>query len=174
MKTDELSQKAEKAANGDTRAFSELYSLYATELYRFAMYYLHNPHDAQDAVQDAVLSAFKNIKSLKNHDKFKAWLFRILANVCKQYLLSESRHNISEIPVDELFDLADESAVDTGTALAVRQAIASLPERDRTIVLLSVTGGYNSGEIAAMLGLRAGSVRSILSRSFEKLRSELN
>lgn len=173
METDRLILFTEKAICGDASAFSELYALYARELYRFALYYLRNTDDAEDAVQDAVLAAYKSIGSLRDGTKFKAWLFRILANTCKKRLLSHTSLTMSETPVEEFYDLAGDESVEFSTALGVRQALDTLPERDRSIVLLSVIGGYNSSEIGDMLGIRPSSVRSILSRSLQKLRGQL-
>lgn len=163
------------AKRGDTAAFAGLYELYARDLYRFALYYMRNPYNAEDAVQDAVLQAFRSIAALRKDDSFRSWLFKILSNVCKRKLVNEQAH-ISDFSVEETPDLAcDENASEAlSSAIAVRDAIGSLPEEERQIVLLSVTGGYRSGEIAQMLGMNAATVRSKLSRSLAKMRTLLS
>ena len=73
------------AKEGSAEAFGELYELYYKEMYCYACCVTGSESLAQDAVSDAVLSAFKQIKSLKNAKAFKGWLFKILCAACKRY-----------------------------------------------------------------------------------------
>ncbi len=157
-----------KAKKGDTEAFGALYEMYATELYRFAVYYLNSPTAAQDAVQDTVLEAFKGIPKLKSPDKFKAWLFRIHSNVCKQHLRSVYISS-DTVSLENYLSPADD-APPLSLALEVNGALNALDKDDREIVLLSVVCGCTGKEIAEMLDCPQGTVRSKLSRSLEKLR----
>ena len=68
----------ERSKTGDSNAFSELYSLYANEMYRFSLYMMGNSADAEDAMQEAIFSAWRNIHTLKENTSFKVWIFRIL------------------------------------------------------------------------------------------------
>ena len=161
-----------EAKKGDADAFGRLYASLSHELYRFALYYLHREADAEDAVQDAALSAYKNIRYLKKPESFRSWFFKILSNECKKYLLKRS--NRQEDLTDEFPTLADvSSGQDHALRFELAELMNALPDDDRQIVLLSVLEGYSSKEIAQITGIKANTVRSRLSRSLHKLRAEL-
>ena len=163
------------AKNGDTQAFATLYGQYAQPLYRFALWYLHNTHDAEDAVQDAVVQAFRNVSSLRKEDSFKSWLFKILANVCKRRLI-ENKNTYTDEAVQDNPDLCKQESpsLDMADRLTLQEAVATLPPEDRQILLLSVVAGYKSDEIAKMLNMKAATVRSVKSRSLARLRTMLS
>ena len=72
-------QQIKQAKSGDTDAFANLYRIYYTDLYRFALYTLKNPADAEDAVSETVIDAFASIRKLRLEASFKAWIFKILS-----------------------------------------------------------------------------------------------
>lgn len=69
-----------RAKRGDVKAFSRLYAQIYKELYRFALYMTKHPQDAEDAVSEAVISAFENMCSLRKEESFRSWMFTILHN----------------------------------------------------------------------------------------------
>ena len=73
-----------RARRQDASAFARLYEEIYKDLYKFALYTLKNPHDAEDVVSAAVMEAFENIGKLRKEDAFSAWMYRIVANMCKQ------------------------------------------------------------------------------------------
>ena len=76
------SRPIRRAKRGDTKAFSVLYSRNYTDMYRFALYMLGSPHDAEDAVSDTVISAYEGITRLRKDESFRSWIFTILSNRC--------------------------------------------------------------------------------------------
>jgi len=165
----DIKHLTEQAKAGDADAFGVLYEAHARDMYRYALYALGSETLAQDAVQQAALSAWRSIRALRDPERFRPWLFRILCNACKRQLRGKYA------PVDSLEDrFHDLPAEDAplGLALELRQALAALPGDEREIILLSVLGGYESREIGLALGLPAGTVRSKLSRALAKLRKE--
>ena len=159
--------------NGDTNAFSQLYALYKEDMYRYASYLLNSPYDAEDAVSEAVLTAFRKINSLKKDEAFKSWLFKILSNCCKN-ILRERGKSPDLLPEEDYFFLIkDETHSQTGAALELMEVIKNLPPPDGQIVLLSVIGGFKSHELALAFELSPSTVRSKLKRSLEKLRLAL-
>ncbi len=167
-KTAELAQKAKK---GDTGAFGEIYSLFAPEMYRYALYNLGTREAAQDAVQEAALEAFKSIIKLKNESAAKAWFFSILYNVCKRF--QREKYRADFVPFELCPELSSTDTNDSvSTALDLIRLIDTLGEQEREIVLLSAVCGYSGKEIAAVTGIPHGTVRSKLSRSLAKLREE--
>lgn len=163
-----------EAQTGNSKAFAEIYGFYAEGLYRFALYFTGNSADAEDCVQDAVLSAFKNIASLKKASSFKSWIFKILSNVCREKLKNPA-DRLSSAPIHEIREnaISDNYASDAPLSAEIKEALGMLQPDERQIVLLSVIGRYKSGEIAKLMNMTSGSVRSKLSRSLKKLRDIL-
>ena len=79
-------QLAYEARQGSKEAFAQLYQAVYQDLYRFALYVLKNPEDAQDAVAETVADAYAEIKKLRDSEAFKGWIFKILSNKCKRKL----------------------------------------------------------------------------------------
>lgn len=167
-----------KAQQGDRNAFCGLYDQYKDRLYRYAFYRLRSQSDAEDAVSECVLSAWKQIGNLKEPKAFPAWIFRILAASCNKLIKDQiarrdmvSLDDTTKEPGTDKVALAEAATMDT--RMILQDALDSISEEERNMVLLSVIGGLNSSEIAEITGLTAGSVRSSLSRSFKKMRGYL-
>ena len=161
------------AQNGDADAFCTLYSAYKNRLYSYAFFKLQNREDAEDAVQNCVLSAFEQIGQLKNAEAFSTWIFRILYCACAAATKEQMRRRTEE-NIETVADLV----VQPDTPFVLRQelqsALAQLNEKDRSIVLLSAVGGLKSHEIAQITGLTAGNVRQRLHRSLAKMKKILD
>ena len=172
MKND-LDKLVKEAQTGDSKAFAKVYSFYAEDLYRFALWYTGKSADAEDAVQEAVLIAFKNIAKLRKVSSFRSWMFKILANVCKTKLTNPA-DRLCVVSVDDIkeSDVLPEGNDFTQSA-ELKAALDSLAPEEKQIVLLSVIGRYKSKEIAEIMEMTPGSVRSKLSRSLDKMREIL-
>lgn len=155
-----------KAKHGDVKAFAELYSRVYKDLYKFAIYTVKNPQDAEDVVSEAVIAAYENIKKLKKEESFKNWIVTILANQCKKKL--KAKETTEELPEELSVTHEWEEQHD------VRIAFQELNEEDRLIVACSVLGGYASEEIGKMLDLNPATVRSRKSRAMDKMRQKLS
>lgn len=151
----------------DASTFAQMYEAIYKDLYRFALCMMKNTQDAEDAVSEAVLAAYENIRKLRNADAFKSWIFTILANTCRKKLRESARKG-SQGNEELLLNVPSEQ-VDYGLAVDVRKAFFILSEEEQTIVGLSVFGGYNSREIGGMLGLKPNTVRSKRSRALDKM-----
>lgn len=162
------------AKNGDADAFGELYGLYYKEMYRYACCVTGSTELAQDAVSDAVLSAFRQIGSLKKAEAFKGWLFTILCSACKRYY-TESRHKTALVYLDDESrgETDPVETYDFDISIDLRNALDSLSEDEREIVTLSVIGNYKSHEISKITGYPASTVRSKLKRALKKMRDRL-
>ena len=170
MNTD-LSLLVQRAKQGDSAAFAEVYSYYAEDLFRFALYMLKNREDAEDAVQDAVLTAWKSLKSLRDDSLFKAWLFKILSNRCKSVLSSKNKEP-DALPDDFELPCPDDGFVFEKSELS--EALSTLTPPDGQIVLMSVIGGFSSDELARIFNMPPGTVRSKQKRALEKLKKFLS
>lgn len=152
-----------KARRGDVKAFSELYARIYRELYRFALYTVKHPQDAEDAVSETVIAAYENIQRLKKEESFRSWIFTILANRCRKKLKNVQR--MEELP-ESLAAVEQDHAGNCD----VRAAFMKLDAEDRIIVACSVLEGYASTEIGRMLGMNPATVRSRKARAIDRLR----
>lgn len=155
-----------KAKAGDTKSYSALYAQIYIELYKFALYTLRHPQDAEDAVSEAVTAAYENITKLKSETSFRNWMFTILANQCRKRFIKREKD-------EELTEDIAQPEIDYGQKADVRAALETLSEEERLIVSFSVFGGYKSAEIGGMLGIEAATVRSKKNRALGKMRKIL-
>lgn len=155
-----------KAQRGNVKAFSELYAQIYKDLYRFALFTMKHPQDAEDAVSEAVIAAYENIHKLKKQESFRSWIFTILANQCRR-----KRKNTRQM--EELPEGLAASEQDYAEACDVRAAFMKLDEKDRIIVACSVLEGYASEEIGRMMGMNPATVRSRKARAIDRLRQIL-
>ena len=157
-----------RAKAGDRQAFAQLYLEHKDSLFRYAYFKLGSVQDAQDAVSDCIAEAFAGISLLKSEKAFSAWLFRILYRQCCAVL---SRN--SSVNEESLTDSENLFVTDSHLAPELEEALAILSPEEKDIVLLSVVAGYKTREIAQMLHLNHGTVRSKLSRALTKMRNFL-
>lgn len=160
------------AKNGDREAFAVLYGRYKDRLYRYAYYKLGNKEDAQDAVSECILSAYRQISKVKRAESFTAWIFRILYCCCNEMIKQQINSRQAD-RFDDVENMLTTNMENTIEKTEVQQALAILSNDEREIVLLSVVAGFTSKEIAETCDLTAGSVRSKLSRSLKKMREFL-
>ncbi len=146
--------------------FMELYQTVYRDLYRLAYYYMGNPEDAEDAVQDTALSAYEHFGSLKKEASFRFWIFRILVNCCKKSLKKRGRR---ELPME--VQEADGGCL--MTQAETLEFLKILSEEERLIVVLTVFGGYKGDEIAGLLRRNHSTIRSKYRRALKKLEQEL-
>ena len=164
-----------KAKNGDTCAFGQLYELIYKELCKYAFYCLGNNEDVKDVVSEAVLDAFKSIKSLKNPNAFEAWMFRILSAKCKRKLagyVDKTLEFNDAFNTNEPAHISD-PANTVVEDVALERAFKELNPVDRQIVSMSAIAGFNSKEIGELLGMNKNTVRTRLSRALESMRTYL-
>ena len=141
----------------------ELVTRNEARLYRAALAILGDPHEAEDAVQDAFLRYLE--KAPEDLDSPAAWLMRVLVNGCR------SRLRLAWRRVGPLPDALPVPGPEEREEL---EELFSLPPEDRAAIHLHYYEGYTTDEIARILGQRPGTVRSRLSRAREKLRKLLD
>ena len=134
---------------------------------------MQNQQEAEDAVQDAVLTAYEKFGQLRDKEKFSAWITQILVNCCRKRMRSWFRHeeDIDAVSPSRGSRLSQEP--DFAAASAVRQVFGELKEEERCIVALSVFGGYTSEEIAGILEKNHSTIRSKYRRALQKMRKKL-
>jgi RNA polymerase sigma-70 factor (ECF subfamily) len=166
----------DRARAGDREAFELIVVARGEPLFRTAMAILGNEADARDATQEAFVSCWRSIRTLKNVERFDAWLGRILINECRMTL--RQRRRIRELLVqqtadDEVVASAPADAGLGGGSSDFDAAFGRLSVDQRAILVLHHLHGYGVREIGAWLGIPSGTVKWRLSRARNALRTEL-
>lgn len=133
-------------------------------LYRTAMLLLKNEDDVLDAMQDTVLVCWEQLPTLRQDRYFRTWLTRILLNKCYD-CLRQRAHFSSDADTPEV---GTETDFDTG--IDVGRVMMQLPEGDRVILSLFYYDDYTTQQIAQVLGISEGAVRTRLNRSRERFK----
>ncbi len=137
-------------------------------MYRLSCAYLKGEHDRLDAISEAVLKCWIKLDTLKNQDRFRPFLLRILVRECVNIQRKQSRVIPAQIP--EL----PEQAPDPFEQQALRQAMDRMPEHLRVTLMLHYMEGMDVKEIARVLGTTKGAVCSRLKRGRDQLREMLS
>jgi len=160
------------AGSGD--AFGTLVGRYERAVYHLAYRTLRDGEDAKDAAQEAWVKAYRALASFRPGAKFATWIFTICYRVCCDRLAKRKRFTGDELP-----DVADPAAGPEGLieaaedAAQLRAAVEALPEKYRVVITLFHLQGKQYEEIAAVLGLPLGTVKTHLFRAKELLRAAL-
>jgi len=174
---DPLERRAiERVRNGDRGAYDYLVSKYIKRVVSIAWNIVRNPHDAEDLAQEAFVKAFENIGRFRTGEPFGPWIYRIVTNLALDVLKHRSRFRHEELTSAEPAarrDAADLRATSDEIADRVDRALESLPEMQRVVARLSLVEDFDHSEIAKMMKLSEGTVRSHLSLARKKLREEL-
>jgi RNA polymerase sigma-70 factor (ECF subfamily) len=171
------------ARKGDARAFNQLVLRYQGLAYNVAYRILHDPDAAADATQDAFLSAFRAMGKLRGAS-FKSWLLRIVTNACYDQLRVKQRRptsSLDDLPVEadhtyyleDTSELPDEFVERRELNRAIQAGIDQLPVEQRAVLVLSDVQGLSYQEVAEVLDISLGTVKSRLSRGRAKVRDFL-
>ena len=165
----------ERAVAGDPAAFNELARVSIGRLYGIAQLVLRDPERAADVTQDALVAAWRDLSALRDPDRFEAWLHRVLIRTCRREARNARLRRVTEIhelPVetapaaDELPQLFDRDELERG--------FRRLGIDERAIVVLHHIEGFSLAEIAEILGVPTGTVKSRLHRSLQTMRATLD
>lgn len=175
MKEMRDAELAALAQAGDREAFGELARRYAASARRVARAVLGNLEDADDAAQDGFLSALRHLGRYDPNRPFGPWLLRIVANAATDRLRRRRVRTADAIPPTlAARDPGPDRETDRSALHgALRQGLAALPERQRVAVVLFDVEGYTHAEIAQVLGIPVGTVRSHVFHARRALRTAL-
>ena len=171
-------QLVESYRNGQEEAFSALVKRYERELFHFLYRFLGKRASAEDVFQDAFLQVHLSIDSFDVDRRFKPWLFTIAANKARDFLRRKSQRPLAPLsaPIDAAGDdgprfidllqadlvLPPQQAEDKEVAQRVREVVEQLPDHLREILLLAYFQRFAYSEIADLLGIPLGTVKSRL------------
>ncbi|MEG1686793.1 MAG: RNA polymerase sigma factor [Angelakisella sp.] len=162
------------ARTGDRAAFGRLYESVALDLYRVALYTLGNKEDAEDAVSETFVEAYKGIGNLREVERFQPWIFKILSIRCKRRIGGYVRDK-GNIDIDDYIETGEQGQDGgEGKRAEVTEALSRLHPEERELVVLSVLHGYTMREIAEIKDMPQGTVSSKLHRALKKLKVMLD
>ncbi len=176
----EESHLIDRALEGDRDAFTSLVHLHQDRLFASMLQVTGSPEDAEDVVQEAFISAFMKLDSFQQNSQFFTWLYRIAFNSA----LSKRRRKRAKISLDywrevnglEVVDHSapvDEPLLRRERVTSVRQAMQTLTEEHRSILVLREMNENSYEDIAVILEISIGTVRSRLNRARAQLKLSL-
>ncbi len=164
----------ERASRGDTDAFASLAADSVDGCYALAYRILRDQHRAQDATQQALLGAWRDLPTLRDPARFDAWLRRLVVHACYAEARSERRWvaRVRVIPTE--IQLEPDIARSVATRDELEGAFRKLTPEQRAVVVLHHHQGYRLTEIAEILGIPEGTARSRLHYAVRQLRTALD
>lgn len=163
------------AIAGDPAAFGSIVRIYAGPLLRFVGRFTSDGHAAEDIVQDSLLAAWRRRDQFDPGRPFKAWLYRIALNRCRE-LHRKSSPTILPESIEQISPSNDSpfaAAVAVETVATVLSAVDRLPTAQRAVVLMRVWEGLSYADIAFALGVNDGTARSHMHHALQSLRASL-
>jgi RNA polymerase sigma-70 factor (ECF subfamily) len=160
------------AQAGNAEAFASLVRLHQRRSYAVCRAIVLTHEDAEDAVQDGFLHAYKALGRFLPDQPFGAWLYRIMANASLDLVRRRKVRDADELPDTIALPFRDPGEADE-LRTRLQQALATLGERQRAVIVLHDIEGFTHGEIGAMLGIPEGTARSDLHHARAALRKLL-
>ena len=174
-----------KAAAGSADAFEQLLLKYQTPIYNLCLRMTGKPEDAADMTQEAFLKAWRSLSSFQFESSFSTWLYRLTTNTCLDYLRSQKRRPQCSLTVEDdegeeqVLDVTDEAPTPEEALLSAEErsqlvhALSQLEASQRQIITLRVVNDLSYAEIAEILDVKEGTVKSRLARARDNLRKKL-
>jgi len=163
----------ERAMRGDHEAFGDLVRASTDRLYAVASLILRDGDRGQDAVQEALVAAWRDVRGLRDPDAWDAWLYRLVVRACYRVAKGDRRRQVVELSVAPTG--GSTTGPDHAGALADRdhlsRALATLPIDQRTVLVAHFYLGLPINHTAAVLGIPTGTCKSRLARGLDALRA---
>jgi RNA polymerase sigma-70 factor (ECF subfamily) len=172
-----------RSRTGDMDSFNQLILRWERPIYALAYRVIGQEEDARDVAQETFLRAFRALPGFKGQAKFSSWIYRIALNLCRDWIRRKRRTPVSQMPEDiDLADLASEREPSESVedlvarrelSAMVEEAMAILPEEQRTAVILKEYHGMTFQEIADLQGCPLSTVKTRLYQGLSVLRKHL-
>lgn len=169
-----LDELVDRAQRGEHDAFTRIAELMAPRLYNAARYILRDDHTAEDAVQEALIRAWRDFPRLRDGTRFEAWIFRLLNHACHDELRRSKRQLRGSVRPIEPYELVTD---DHTSAVASRdemgRALDRLSPHHRTVLVLYHYAGLTVEGVGQALDVPTGTVKSRLHHATAALRASL-
>jgi RNA polymerase sigma-70 factor (ECF subfamily) len=164
-----------RAREGDPDAFSQLVSSSIGHLTAVARLILRDEERARDAVQDAFLDAWRDIRGLRDPDRFEAWLYRLIVHACRTHARRERRRSVVEIQLGVTPEVAQDGGRlgDMELHDQLERGLRRLTTDQRAVLVLTYYLDQPLAESARILDIPLGTMKSRLNRATQALRAAL-
>ena len=160
-----------RVREGDIDAFGTLVDRYHDRYARYAVHMLGNREDAEEALQDAFVRAFRSLDQYEERERFGAWLYRILVNQCRN-AIERRRRDAAVLPDVDPESLAlPADGEDDAARERLRELLAGLPAAHREALLLRYTEDMSFDEMAAVTGVGVSALKMRVRRALDRLRA---
>ena len=185
MSEEQVLLLVERARNGEVGAFRELVERYKKKIYYLSLDLTGNHHDAEDLSQEVFIKAYRSLKKFRGDAKFNSWLYRIAVNTC---ISQKRKKSVSSMTLQEDFDSDSDQQHFSGEASFhnpersaeagliqkhINKALQRLTPRERSVFVLRHYNDLPLKEIAQILKISEGTVKSMLFRAIQRLQKEL-
>ncbi len=176
------SQLIKRSIDGDMDAFEELVLLYDKQIYNYCFRMTNNAEDAEDLAQEVFIKVYRSLGSFKSESKFSTWIYRIAHNTCidnhrkkkfRLLSLSPREENDRQMKVPDREPLPEDQMVSREKYDLIKECIAELKPDYKSIIILRDIQNYTYQEIADILNIPLGTVKSNISRARALLRETL-
>lgn len=154
---------------GDPDAFAELVRRHRDRLWAVALRTLGDREEAADAVQDALISAYRAAGSFRGDSAVTTWLHRVVVNACLDRIRRRTSRPTVPLPGEDILDPVPDTAGRVETALDVAAALATLPPEQRAALVLVDMQGWSVEEAARILAVAPGTIKSRCARGRARL-----
>jgi RNA polymerase sigma-70 factor, ECF subfamily len=158
-------------ADGDPAAFEEIVRRHRDRLWAVALRTVREPEEAADALQDALISAYRAAGSFRGDSAVTTWLHRIVVNACLDRMRRRQVRSTVPLPEEGPGEPADvrDRVAERDTAMVIEEALGRLPAEQRAAIVLVDIEGYSVADTAAMLQVAEGTVKSRCARGRARL-----
>ena len=175
----------ERVKRGDLDAFSSLVNKYQNRIYSAVLNYVYNAEDAYDITQDAFVKAYSNLNRFNSTSAFYTWLYRIAINTAIDAIRKRKSRPVESLEDDKFTqtgfepvgtDISDDperSLANSELARHLQEAISSLSHKLRSVIVLHDVEGLSQEEVAQIVGIPVGTVKSRVSRARAEIRRYL-
>lgn len=177
----------DRFCSGDVRAFQDIVERYKKKVYYLAYDITGDHHDAEDISQEVFIKVFRSLKNFRRDAKMSSWLYQITVNTSIDSLRKSSSKSKKLVDQPDLENLP-KAQPETGNAAnnpeqsvesamiqkRISQALQNITPRERTVFVMRHYNGLKMNEIAEILNLSVGTVKSLLFRAIKKLRKDLS
>jgi RNA polymerase sigma factor (sigma-70 family) len=168
---EELHRLIREAKRGNKEAFAELINRYKDRVYRHAYGMIGDRMEAEDITQEAFIKVYTSFFHLENEYAFSSWLTRIVSNLCVDRIKKRGKENVlTKKSMEQATDLGSE---DKYLRLGIEESMKQLSMEHREVILLHDVQGYKYEEIAQIVGIPIGTVKSRLNVGRLALRKEM-
>ena len=165
-----MEELVEKAKKNDEEAFNKLIILVQEEMYLIAKSKLKNEDDVADAIQEAILLCYKNVRKLRDNKFFKTWLIKILINECNKIYKKRKKNHVSyeEENIENYLKVEETNFQNIGFDILIR----NLRDDEKLILSLYYYSEYSTKEISKILKIKESTIKSKIFRAREKLKNQ--